>query len=178
MFDPARTIQPVRLAGTHFFMLTQSHKITTVSAALLILPSMLPEPATRSAFKPWKLSFLNQARTFHQMLGKLLTLTLGSRHMDPVLSSNDANRGYCSIETPPTLSLGDDFEDFGHSYQALRLCLLHLALYYGLAVLAFSFVFEQWKVIDSVYFSTATFTTVGRLGVYLPGVVALRFLAL
>lgn len=40
-------------------------------------------------------------------------------------------------------------------------CLAAIVVYLGVATLAYSLVFEQWSVIDSIYFATATFTTVG-----------------
>ena len=43
----------------------------------------------------------------------------------------------------------------------LRLCAMYLAIYFATAVLAFSFIFEQWTIIDSLYFAVATFTTCG-----------------
>ena len=43
----------------------------------------------------------------------------------------------------------------------LRLCAMYLAIYLGVAVLAFSFIFEKWSIIDSLYFAVSTFTTCG-----------------
>lgn len=43
----------------------------------------------------------------------------------------------------------------------LRLCGVYAVVYVLMAVVAFSFLFEQWTVIDSMYFAVATFTTVG-----------------
>ncbi|CAJ1951882.1 unnamed protein product [Cylindrotheca closterium] len=40
-------------------------------------------------------------------------------------------------------------------------CLIYLALYMTIAVVAYSFVLEQWTIIDSLYFAVATFTTCG-----------------
>jgi len=40
-------------------------------------------------------------------------------------------------------------------------CAWYLAIYAGISVVAYSFVFEQWPIIDSVYFAVATFTTCG-----------------
>lgn len=40
--------------------------------------------------------------------------------------------------------------------------LFNLALYYLAAVIAFSFLWEKWTIIDSVYFATVTFTSVGE----------------
>lgn len=43
----------------------------------------------------------------------------------------------------------------------LKLCAIYTILYVLMAIVAFSFVFERWSIIDSTYFAVATFTTVG-----------------
>jgi potassium channel subfamily K, other eukaryote len=40
-------------------------------------------------------------------------------------------------------------------------CIVAIGLYLGVAILAFSFVFDHWTVIDSMYFAVVTFTTIG-----------------
>lgn len=35
-------------------------------------------------------------------------------------------------------------------------CLYYLAIYFAVAVVAYSFVFERWSIIDSLYFATNT----------------------
>jgi Ion channel len=40
-------------------------------------------------------------------------------------------------------------------------CFLALVIYLFVSVVAFSFVFEKWTVIDSMYFAVVTFTTIG-----------------
>lgn len=57
-------------------------------------------------------------------------------------------------------SLTSNFE-VDSDLAVLRLCGLYAILYVLMAVVAFSFVFEQWTIIDSMYFAVATFTTVG-----------------
>lgn len=44
---------------------------------------------------------------------------------------------------------------------SLQQCVVAMLLYIVVAVLAFSFVFDNWTVIDSIYFAIVTFTTVG-----------------
>lgn len=48
-----------------------------------------------------------------------------------------------------------------HTHETLRVCVVYTVSYLGLAVVAYSFIFEQWSVIDSLYFAVSTFTTVG-----------------
>jgi hypothetical protein len=57
-------------------------------------------------------------------------------------------------------SLTSNFE-VDSDLAVLRLCGVYAALYVLMAVVAFSFVFEHWSIIDSMYFAVATFTTVG-----------------
>ena len=59
----------------------------------------------------------------------------------------------------PNLTLGD-FSDT--TLDVFYLCTVYLSTYVLIAVLAFSFVFEKWSIIDSVYFAVSTFTTVGK----------------
>jgi hypothetical protein len=59
----------------------------------------------------------------------------------------------------PSLTLGD-FSDT--TQDVFYLCAVYLSTYIVIAVLAFSFVFEKWSIIDSVYFAVSTFTTVGK----------------
>ena len=63
------------------------------------------------------------------------------------------------LRTGPTLT--QDFTDFMHSKSMYTMCILNLAVYLVVAVVAYSFVFEQWSIIDSIYFACITFTTVG-----------------
>jgi hypothetical protein len=42
-------------------------------------------------------------------------------------------------------------------------CFLALLAYLAISVIAFSFVFEQWSMVDSMYFAVVTFTTIGML---------------
>lgn len=58
-------------------------------------------------------------------------------------------------------SLTSEYEDFSHSYAALRLCLYHVVVYYTLAVLGFSYFVEDWTIIQSFYFATVVCTTIG-----------------
>mmetsp|Transcript_3715 Transcript_3715/g.5558 ORF Transcript_3715/g.5558 Transcript_3715/m.5558 type:complete len:417 (+) Transcript_3715:36-1286(+) len=43
----------------------------------------------------------------------------------------------------------------------LRFCVVAIVIYLFIGVISYSFVFESWDVIDSLYFSVVTFTTVG-----------------
>jgi potassium channel subfamily K len=61
----------------------------------------------------------------------------------------------------PELSFSQGYQTFEHSKKALRLCLYHLVFYFLLATSAYSYVFEKWPVVDSLFFATVTFTTVG-----------------
>jgi hypothetical protein len=58
-------------------------------------------------------------------------------------------------------SLTADF-DADNTSNVLKLCTFYLTSYIGVAVVAYSYVFEKWTIIDSVYFAVSTFTTVGK----------------
>jgi hypothetical protein len=67
------------------------------------------------------------------------------------------------VHQPPPQRRGFSvgFDNYFETSQGVSLACLHVAIYYVLAVVAYSFVFEKWTVIDSVYFATVTFTTIG-----------------
>jgi Ion channel len=58
-------------------------------------------------------------------------------------------------------SLSAGLQDFSSSSKALKLFVIHVICYYSLAVILFSFVVEKFTVIDSLYFATVLFTTIG-----------------
>ncbi|KAL7566722.1 hypothetical protein ACA910_017778 [Epithemia clementina (nom. ined.)] len=59
-------------------------------------------------------------------------------------------------------SLTSGYTDYLHSSNALRLVLMHGIIYYTLAVILYSFVLDtKWTIIDSLYFATVLFTTIG-----------------
>ena len=43
----------------------------------------------------------------------------------------------------------------------IRECMAFIACYMGVGVLAYSYVFEKWPLIDSLYFTAVVFSTVG-----------------
>lgn len=83
-------------------------------------------------------------------------------------------------DTAVSMAAGDDPEERrskraraqqdirSHMEFSLTQCLLAIAAYMAVAVIAFSFLLENWSVIDSIYFSVVTFTTVG-FGDLVPG---------
>ena len=75
----------------------------------------------------------------------------------PLLTNN--NNGPTSTSEP---SLTSGYTSYLESSSAMRLFLMHGIIYYSLAVILFSFVLDtKWSVIDSLYFSTILFTTIG-----------------
>jgi len=60
-----------------------------------------------------------------------------------------------------THSLTSEYIDYGHSSRALQTCVFHTCTYYVTAVVLFSFVVQDWKGIDSLYYATTLFTTIG-----------------
>lgn len=60
-------------------------------------------------------------------------------------------------ETVPSLTARLD----SRGIETLRMCAWYTASYLCLAVVAYSFVFEKWSIVDSIYFATVTFTTTG-----------------
>lgn len=59
----------------------------------------------------------------------------------------------------PSLTSGD--YTVGDDKYALQMCGIYALFYLVIAVVAYSYVFESWTIIDSVFFAVATFSTVG-----------------
>jgi hypothetical protein len=49
----------------------------------------------------------------------------------------------------------------GHMTIKLRVCIFAILVYLSIGVAAYSYVFENWCIVDSLYFTVVTFTTVG-----------------
>lgn len=60
-----------------------------------------------------------------------------------------------------TPSLSSRYDGFERSSTAFTHCIFHVTCYYLTAILCFCFLFEKWSLIDSIYFATVLFTTVG-----------------
>lgn len=73
-------------------------------------------------------------------------------------------------------SMGDDDQDSLHRSQVLAAftdnvrsalnftltqCMLAIFVYLAVAALSYSFIFEKWPIVDSLYFACVTFTTIG-----------------
>mmetsp|Transcript_22606 Transcript_22606/g.49077 ORF Transcript_22606/g.49077 Transcript_22606/m.49077 type:complete len:189 (+) Transcript_22606:195-761(+) len=72
------------------------------------------------------------------------------------ISSTDGGR----VVVRP-LSFADIFQDYRHSAYAFKEVMLYFLIYLCIAVVAYSFIFEGWSLIDSLYFAVVTVTTVG-----------------
>jgi potassium channel subfamily K len=76
---------------------------------------------------------------------------------------------YPFARTPSSLGTGEqeipsltsEFVASEADMEVLQLCLFYTVIYMGISVIAFSFVFERWTIIDSLYFAVSTFTTCG-----------------
>jgi hypothetical protein len=70
--------------------------------------------------------------------------------------------GSVMVDDQEAPSLTGDFNNNGDTNgNVVTLCALYVAIYIGIAIVAFSFCFEKWTIIDSVYFAISTFTTCG-----------------
>jgi hypothetical protein len=61
-------------------------------------------------------------------------------------------------EGPPSLTAA--FQSV-ENRPILKLCAAYLLMYLLISVIAFSFIFEKWTIVDSLYFAVSTFTTCG-----------------
>lgn len=58
-------------------------------------------------------------------------------------------------------SLTSEYMNVEHSSRILWLFLLHALIYYTLAVIGFSYIVQSWTIIDSLYYGTVLFCTIG-----------------
>lgn len=76
-----------------------------------------------------------------------------------ITSKKDGNSGEDSINNEDSYSLS--FDKSLHKNRVLTKCFVAIILYMAVGVLSFSRLFEKWPIVDSLYFSVVTFTTVG-----------------
>jgi potassium channel subfamily K len=81
--------------------------------------------------------------------------TLSSQH------ACTSTNGSLSADEQEVPSLTSEFAPSEADMEVLKLCLFYTSIYMGVSVIAFSFVFEKWTIIDSLYFAVSTFTTCG-----------------
>lgn len=58
-------------------------------------------------------------------------------------------------------SFSDAYTNYFESNKGMIFATSNLAIYLTLAIFAYSYWFEQWPIIDSLYFAVCTFTTIG-----------------
>lgn len=68
---------------------------------------------------------------------------------------------FSSSKNVDDVSFSLSFDVSLHKDRALAKCLLAIIAYVAVGVVSFSCIFENWPVVDSLYFSVVTFTTVG-----------------
>lgn len=59
------------------------------------------------------------------------------------------------------ISFSFQFDTSKHKHRILIKCLFAILLYMSCGVVSYSYIFEKWPIVDSLYFSVVTFTTVG-----------------
>eukprot|EP00978_Attheya_sp_CCMP212_P023386 scaffold71562_cov60-Attheya_sp.AAC.2 len=61
----------------------------------------------------------------------------------------------------PRQGLTAGFDEFASSHSYLRVLALYIFVYLLLAVVAYHWIFEDWSIVDSIYFAVVMFTTIG-----------------
>jgi Ion channel len=82
-----------------------------------------------------------------------MTFTMSDNESTALLPQNQ--------EPAANASLSAGLQDFASSNKALALFFVHVIIYYSLAVICFSFLVDKFSVIDSLYFATVLFLTIG-----------------
>ena len=76
-----------------------------------------------------------------------------SASLQPSALSNPSRGSAANDRRQPSFADG-----FQPATLAFRECFVYFVLYLGVGVCAYSFVFEEWSIIDSLYFSVTTFS--------------------
>ena len=84
------------------------------------------------------------------------TTTAGSAESTPLLTTPPL-----ATTTTTTSFTSMDYLTLERSYQIVILFACHAIFYYSLAVFGFSYLVEQWSIIDSLYYATVLFCTIG-----------------
>lgn len=85
-------------------------------------------------------------------------------HAQPTIDANSSQLA----------SLTAGIRDYATSNEALKLFLTHVVIYYAIAVIVFSFIEGRWSVIDSLYFATVLYTTIGYVSRHRPDCIKLE----
>ena len=78
---------------------------------------------------------------------------------DAIVTKKTNNSKAINKSSSDSFSLS--FDKSLHKDRLFRQCLLAIIVYMAVGVIGFSRVFEHWPIVDSLYFSVVTFTTVG-----------------
>ena len=116
-------------------------------------------PTTRRTAAMENDPLIPKETTAPQSSGAALWAKLRERTDDVVFRTNEKDESVEMRKTRHQKELKDEFRsalEFSVTH-----CLLAIVLYLGIAVLAFSFIFEHWTIIDSCYFAVVSFTTIG-----------------
>jgi potassium channel subfamily K, other eukaryote len=87
--------------------------------------------------------------------------TSQSLESTPLLLSTTNNDRTGNIVDQQAPSLTSEYMNVEHSSRILWLFLLHALIYYALAVIGFSYMVQSWTIINSLYYGTVLFCTIG-----------------
>jgi hypothetical protein len=98
---------------------------------------------------------------FVENMSRVIRNTLRRGRTDHHNETTESEESTLLRRSSYTPSLSGTYEGFEQSFTAFQLCIFHVICYYIIAVLCFSYFFENWTIIDSLYFATVLFTTIG-----------------
>lgn len=94
--------------------------------------------------------------------GAVLWEILRNRRDEVVFMPQHQDSDSESVAIRKTRRQKEIVDEFRNALQfSLTHCLVAIFVYLMIAVLAYSFVFESWSIIDSMYFAVVSFTTIG-----------------
>lgn len=88
------------------------------------------------------------------LYGAITEVSAGTHHVKP-------KRRVTFFRNRPSLTIDFGLFAFSSSQRDIAWYSLYCFIYILIAVVAFSYLFESWSYVDSIYFSITTFTTTG-----------------
>jgi hypothetical protein len=117
----------------------------------------------------------NGIRTARDAVQNLVlpTSSVSEEDEEPISSTplvvEEEGGGYGSPDDSQRLGFTDRYVDWTHSKDSIFRANLAFVIYLIVAIVVYSFILEEWSVLDSVYFAVTVFTTVGTLQFVLLG---------
>lgn len=83
-----------------------------------------------------------------------------------ISTKKNAINYYGSLPNPDKPSLTQNYKEVESVWSPLKSWIPYIFVYFLMAIVAYSYIFEHWTIVDSIYFAVALFTTIGYSDLY------------